>query len=429
MNLPAKQYKQLKNSNGFSRLLLILAMAALSAPFLRAAPAEQKISGMWDAVLVVKELEIPFRIEIAQDGGHVQGFFFDGDRKIGSTSGSFSDGKLTLDYDFLSSTLEAKLDGDTLTGNYHTKGSKGPGISFRAHRAGAALAGMANPPEVAGNWSMFHTSQDNSKLNVSWRLYLRQKGAEVSGAILKTSGDTGTLTGRWEGGKLTLSHFAGDRPLLFEAEQNPDGTLTITLNRQFKYIAARTAEASSKGIPDPPDTSKFTSAKDPNERFHFNFPDLDGKPVSDSDPRFHDKVVILTIGGTWCPNCHDEAPSMEELYKEYHARGLEVVGSFETDDDLTAAKPGVLAFMKRYGITFTMLVPGTPDQISEKLPQLVNLAVYPTTVILGRDGRVRKVHVGFASVATGEEHKRLIKEMHTTIEELLSEKPASTPAG
>src|SRR5258706_325797 len=83
--------------------------------------------------------------------------------------------------------------------------------------------------EIAGNWEMFRTAPENSKLAVSWRLYLRQSGSEASGAILKTSGDSGSLTGRWDGGKLVMSHFAGERPLLFEAQQNPDGTLAITL--------------------------------------------------------------------------------------------------------------------------------------------------------------------------------------------------------
>ena len=44
--------------------------------------------------------------------------------------------------------------------------------------------------------------------------------------------------------------------------------------------------------------------------------------------------MILAIGGSWCPNCHDEAPFLSELYKDYHARGLEIVGlMFENDPD------------------------------------------------------------------------------------------------
>ncbi len=232
---------------------------------------------------------------------------------------------------------------------------------------------------------------------------MRQSGAEVSGSILRVDGDTGYLIGRWQNGRLVLSHFSGEGPLLFEAKLNPDGTLAIALNRGADYVAVRKSEARAKGVPDPPDPSRYTSVKDPSVRFQFSFPGLDGKTVSNTDERFKGKVVLLAIGGSWCPNCHDEAPFLVELYKEFHARGLEIVGlMFELDDDPALARPRVGTFIKRYGIQYPMLLAGTPDDINQKIPQLVNFGAYPTTIYLGRDGRVRSVHAGFASQATGE---------------------------
>jgi thiol-disulfide isomerase/thioredoxin len=408
------------------RKVLLIGICLLAAIPLHAASG---ITGLWDADVVVNKAEIPFRFEIVQNGSQVQGFFFDGDRKIGSTSGSFQNATLTLNWDFLNTTLVATLDGSQLRGTYRNHRPKAKLMEFSARPFVPTSIGGTAAPRIAGSWEMFRTAPDNSKLPVSWHLYLRQSGSEVSGAILKTSGDTGTLTGRWRDGKLVMSHFAGERPLLFEATPNPDGTLAITLDRQFTYKAARTSEARSKGIPEPPDPSRFTSVKDPTEKFHFSGLGLDGKTVSDQDPRFQGKVVVLTIGGSWCPNCHDEAPFLVELYKEFHARGLEVVGLFfEQDPELEAARPQVLAFIKRYKIPYPMLVCGTPDQVAKKLPQLVNFGVYPTTIFLGRDGRVRSVHAGFASVATGEAHVQLEREERDLLKQLLAEKPQTERA-
>jgi len=394
-------------------VLLLVALPATSA---------SPIAGLWDAVVVADQVEIPFRFEIAQNGAQVQGFFFEGDRKIGSTSGAFENGKLKLEYDFLNTTFEATFDGDQFRGTYGSNGPNEKPLEIRGHRFAPVTAGTAETPQIAGNWVMHRTAQDNSKLDVSWRLYLRQSGSAVSGAILKTSGDTGALIGQWNGNVLVLSHFAGDRPLLFEARLNQDGTLSITLDRRFTYRAARTSEALAKGLPEPPDPSRFTSVKDPTAPFHFSGLTLDGRRMSDADPEFRGKAVVLEIGGTWCPNCHDEVPFLVALYKEFHARGLEVVGlSFELDPDLARARPRVLAFIKRYGVAFSMLVPGTPDEVASKLPQLVNFGVYPTTIFIGRDGRVRSVHAGFASAATGEEHERLEREERTLVEQLLME--------
>ena len=146
--------------------------------------------------------------------------------------------------------------------------------------------------------------------------------------------------------------------------------------------------------------------------------------VSNNDAAFRGKVVILAIGGSWCPNCHDEAPFLSELYGAYHARGLEIVGlMFENDPDPNVSRPRVQSFIKRYGVRYPMLIPGTPQMINEKLPQLINFGAYPTTIYLGRDGRVRSVHAGFASPATGAEHGRLKQELRELAEKLLAESP------
>ncbi len=383
-----------------------------------------RILGRWDAVVVVNNVEVPFRFEIAQNGHDVVGFFFEGSRKVASTSGRFENGALTLDYDFLNTVLEASVERDQLRGTYRNKRPNARPMEFRARRfAPVAAAAAGHAPQVGGEWAMYRTAQDASKLDVSWRLHLQQAGFEVSGAILKTSGDSGALVGRWRDGRLTMSHFAGDRPLVFEAQLNPDGTLSITLDQKFTYRAARNAERGAQGIPEPPDLSRFTGVRNPGEPFHFSGPDLDGTLVSDADARFRSRVVVLSIGGTWCPNCRDEAPSLIELYKEFHARGLEVVGLFfENDADPSKARPRVLSFITRYGVPFPILVAGTTDEAAAKLPQLVNFSAFPTTIVLGRDGQVRSVHAGFASTATGEAHAQLMREQHALVERLLAER-------
>src|SRR6476659_8524277 len=85
---------------------LFLAAAWLAAARLaQPAHAAAGVDGLWDAIVVANGVEIPFRFEIATKGESAQGFFFEGDRKVGSTSGRFADGALTLDYDFLNTTL------------------------------------------------------------------------------------------------------------------------------------------------------------------------------------------------------------------------------------------------------------------------------------------------------------------------------------
>jgi peroxiredoxin len=408
------------------RRILNVSALVLAAAVLAALPAvaQTGVNGLWDCIVVVNDVEIPFRYEIAVRGSEAQGFFFEGERRVGSSSGSFAGGALKIEYDHLNTTLEARLEGAELRGTYRNNRPNSRALEFRARRFTPVQADATDVPQVAGDWHMSRVQHERTapRDTRTWTLFLRQSGAEVSGSILRVDGDTGTLSGHWTNGKLVMSHFAGERPVHLEARLNADGTLAILLNGNANYIAARTLEARAKGIPEPPDPSRYTSVKDPTEPFRFNFPGLDGKLVSNEDARFQGKVLIATIGGSWCPNCHDEAPFLKELYDKYRSRGLEIVGlSFENDANPAAAHPRMQSYIRRYGIQFPMLLAGDTGEVAAKLPQIVNFGAFPTAVYVGRDGRVRSVHAGFASPATGEEHVRLKRELTELVERLLAE--------
>jgi thiol-disulfide isomerase/thioredoxin len=410
---------------------LVAALLVLCfAPSRRTVAAAASIDGLWDAVIVANDAEVPFRFEISTSDTEAHGFFFEGDQKIGSSAGRFADGKLALEYDHLNTVLDLTLDGERLVGTYRNRRPNARPQDVRMQRFVPVSLEESEPPSLAGSWEMRRVAEEISapRDTRTWHVFLRQSGAEVSGSILRIDGDTGTLMGHWREGKLRLSHFAGERPNLFEGTLNSDGTLAVTLNRTAHYLVVRSSEARTKGIPEPPDPSRYTSVKNPTIPFAFAFPDVNGRMVSHTDPEFRDKVVILSIGGSWCPNCHDEAPFLSELYRDYRSRGLEIVGvMFENDPDPKVSRPRVQSFIKRYNVQYPMLIAGTTQStptsktISEALPQIVNFGAYPTTMYLGRDGLVRSVHAGFASPATGAEHTRLKREIRELVERLLAE--------
>jgi thiol-disulfide isomerase/thioredoxin len=391
-------------------------MLALAALPTRA--SAQSLSGLWDASVVVNGgVEIPFRFEIAGSGAAIKGSFFNGDEKVTSTTGQFENGALVLSFDEYGTKVEASLKDGELDGQYN-RGTRGAPYPFHAKRFAPVAVGDKDIPSIAGLWNI-QVPGKSSKGEVAWQLIVRQAGAELSAAILRVDGDTGTLTGTYRDGKFVLSHFSGARPLRVEITRNADGTLALVQNKDNPLTAVPAANA--KGLPQPSDPSRFTSVKDPTEPFRFSFPGLDGRLVSNTDDKFRGKVVIVSISGSWCPNCHDEAPFLGELYKKYRSRGLEIVSlSFEEEAQLK--NPVRLrAFMKRYGIEYTVLIPGEPKELTDKVPQGVNLSSFPTTFFLGRDGRVRAVHAGFPGKASGVFHTQVKEEATATVERLLAE--------
>ncbi len=384
-----------------------------------AAAAAQTLTGAWDCTVTVGTNQIPFRMEFTSSGNAVSGNFFNGDERVPSTGGQLQDGALRLAFAQYGSSLEAKLSADGLDGRY---GKESRWYEFHAHPAVTARATTDEAPNIDGVWEI---ATKSAKGESAWHFIVNQKGAAVSASILRIDGDTGSLTGSWKDGRFLVSHFSGARPNLIEITPAADGSLHLLQNGRTQLTALRPATARAQGLGAPTDPFQHTGVKDPATPLQFTFPDLNGHAVALTDARFQNKVVVVAISGSWCPNCHDEAPFLEELYKKYRKQGLEVVAlSFEEAEQLQSLTR-LRAFIQQYGIDYTVLVPGEPGQLAEKLPQAQNLNSWPTTFFVGRDGRVRGVHAGFAGRASGEFYTQEKREVGELIEGLLAEATTS----
>jgi thiol-disulfide isomerase/thioredoxin len=420
-----------------SGLALLLACGSVG---LAATP----VDGRWDAQLVQKDTIIPFRLDISGEGASLKGTLYDGFRPYEhTTSAKFNDGKLVLNIEHYLTAITANVKDGMLVGDVVVQ-NRGNTAEYQfvasRHDEKAAAAARAVPaPVIAGAWEIPLTTP-SSKGEKAFRFIVEQKGAEVAASILRVDGDTGAYTGVFNDGKWILSHYDGSRPGVIVVTPKPDGTLDVLQGSQRaqrtegayasapdgRYVPAlvayRPEAARAKGLPEPANHLAHTTPRDAKEKFTFNFPDVDGKDVSQADPFFNGNVILAIVTGTWCPNCHDEAQYLVELDKKYRDKGLSIVAlnfeEVEQQESLTRAK----AFIKQYGVNYPYLLAGAPEEMWEKVPQLLNLNTWPATVFIGRDGTVRAVHAGFASASTGDFRKRQDKEFTNRIEELLAEK-------
>jgi hypothetical protein len=67
------------------------------------------------------------------------------------------------------------------------------------------------------------------------------------------------------------------------------------------------------------------------------------------------------------------------------------------------------------------------DEAGKKLPMLQKFYGFPTTVIVDRNGHVRKIHTGFSGPATGEHYRQFADEFKTNLDQLLAEDSAAEP--
>lgn len=390
----------------------------------------QSLSGRWDASITVDGNTIPFRLDVSGDENHLIGTLFNGDQKETTTSAKVENGEIVLYFDHYLTTIRAtprdgKLAGK-VEGHYFSESQYIGSYPFEAKPYSPPSSTSVNTPSIAGNWEIPFESAKGEK---SWRFIVQQSGPDISASILRVDGDTGALTGSYRDGKYVLSHFDGSRPLVVSVTPAKDGTLEIALNGAYspkdKLVAYRPEVARAKGLPEPANYETHTTVRNPNEPFAFSFPDVNGQVVSNTDAKFKNKVVLAIVTGTWCPNCHDEAQYLVQLYKKYHDRGLEIVAlDFEEPDQQDALKRE-RAFVKQYGVQYTYLIAGAPTEMWEKVPQAVNLNTWPATFFIGRDGLVKHIHAGYAAPASGEFHRQLKAEFTDNIERLLAQQPSA----
>jgi thiol-disulfide isomerase/thioredoxin len=383
-------------------------------------------TGTWTGSATVKGQSVPLTLQVDGSSVGLKGALLNGPERSIASSTTFTGNHLVLTFNYYAKTLDATLDHGVLTGTFGSTAPESVATRLPITLKAASSVAETLPAGVSidGDWEVAVRS---AKGESAWQLRIDTSGGKRAHAVIqRIDGDTGSLYGSYDptSKKVRFSHFTAAGPALYTVALQPDGTLLLSnaLNdKQTDLVARRPAEARKENLPTTTDPTQQTTVKNPAEPLRFSAPDLSGKVISNTDPQFDGKVVIVAVGGSWCPNCHDEAPFLESLYKQFHGRGLEIVNlSFEEADQLK--DPTRLhAFINKYGITYTVLVAGQPDQLNEKLTQFNDLNCWPTSVFVGRDGRVKEVHAGFAGPANPAAHEELKKDVTALVEQLLSE--------
>lgn len=247
----------------------------------------------------------------------------------------------------------------------------------------------------------------------------KQNGNTLSGTFLRPSGDSRYTEGLIEGNQFSLSIFIGYSPLMYTGTINADGSIT---GKQIGLKTVQTFTAVKNENAKLPDAYSLTAVKEKESRFNFAFKNAAGKTITLDDPRYKNKPVIVTIGGTWCPNCADEAAFLSSWYRKNQKRGIEVIAiQFEIMDNFNYAQQQMLRFKKRFNIPYEQVFGGLAENeaVQKALPALEKFISYPTTLFIDRKGVIRKVHTGFSGPATGKFYTDLIRSFNEEADLLL----------
>ncbi len=414
--------------------LRLVAIALLVLPTVGSGQSSPTLvkTGQYRAVLKTRGGELPFGLDIqpSADKKTYTVFALNGDERLPMDPATVEGDSLRIPMALFDSELKAKIEGNRLRGVWRRRRRRAVGqyqtLPFDA-QLGYTRRFVADDKSagasLTGKWATDFGNKAGGVDTVNAVGVFGQRGNRVTGTFLTPTGDYRYLDGNVVGDSLFLSCFDGSHLFLFKAKHNP---ATKTLTGGFWSGVAGYEPWAARFDPNAklPDPAKLTYLKPGAKTLTFQFPEPNGKPVSLADPRFKNKVTIVQILGSWCPNCMDETNFLSPWYKRNRQRGVEVVGlAFERSADMTESGPKIERMKQRFQIDYPVVLAGTNDkaQAGKALPDLNAVVAFPTTLFIDKKGQVRHIHTGFSGPGTGAYYDQYVDEFNRLIDKLLTE--------
>lgn len=380
------------------------------------------VLGDWQLQLDLGENTLPIGISLKQEAGQYSVFVRNADEIINVSDVSIVEDSITMRMPLYDSDFKGILHDKTHFSGVWTNYLRGRDyrVPFQAH-AGNHPRFINESPlfDVSGTWGVEFSP--NAKGGYPAIGLFQQEGSRVTGTFITETGDYRYLEGVVDEDSLKLSCFDGSHAFLFKARIGEDsiiGKFWSGTHWSEPWQAWRDQNASLSH----PDS--LTYLKEGYDMADFSFKDLDGGWVSPKSPDYDNKVLLVQIMGTWCPNCVDETRLLNELYSDFNGRGLEVIAlAFERANDKRLAINGLQNFRSTLGIEYPIAYAGhsSKDSASIKLPFLNHVMSYPTCIVIDRHGVVRKIRTGFYGPGTGEHYTHYRNSITEFIEQLLEE--------
>ena len=407
--------------------LLALSLASVLVFFSACQPKEEASlnSGHWRATLDLNGHPLSFDLELLISPGTptLEAIIINGEEQITIPENRLTSDSLILRLPVFNTEIKASIiQGDSLHGFFYDysrpNNYKIPFTAIYGDLPRFAGKVEGSPIEVGGKWEAVFGIPEIQTPAIG---IFEQEGHRVMGTFLTETGDYRYLDGIADHEQLRLSAFDGSHVFLFEATLEGDslkGSFLSGTHWEERWVAEKNPEASLRD----PDSLAFL--KEGFESLSFTFPDLDSNMVSLTDPQYQDKVVIVQLMGSWCPNCMDETRFLSEIYDQYHEEGLEIIAlAYERLKNFDQAVASVKRMKDHFNTPYPFLIAGSSSktEAAETLPMLNTVLAFPTTIFVDRNGRVRKVHTGFRGPGTGKFYHQFVDQTKSFLDKLLSE--------
>lgn len=377
--------------------------------------------GVYRAELTVQDNQIlPFIFEVENETSIK---IFNADEIIEVDEITYENDSVRIQPPVFEGYIIAAIKDEVLTGSF-VKESLDRVVPFKASKSSKRFFTKSEKTSsnITGVWETVFTHQSEEDKYIAKGIFT-QKGNKVAGTFRTTTGDYRFLEGVMDTDSLRLSVFDGAHAFLFQAkvtDSTMSGIFYSGNHWKTTFIAKRNDQYEL------PSANELTFLKEGYDRFDFSFENENGELISLQDNQFQNRVVLVQVMGSWCPNCLDESKYYTQYLQEHPNDDLKFVAlAFENAKTKDIAWERIRRLKERIQVPYPILLAqyGTSDKklAQEKLPMLNHVLSYPTTIYIEKKGKVRKIHTGFNGPATGQKYLDFKKEFEGFVSQLLKE--------
>lgn len=376
-----------------------------------------------------KSLFIPFNFEIKEDSLHqLQMIVMNADEKIIFDQIELGRDPKTGDDTFrinlapYDACLKGVFQEDKLRGYFVVLDKPNYFMPFEAHYGPVHRFKKLPLPaaiNISGDYQVMFTDTTGDSFAAVGEF--EQIGTKVKGTFRTETGDFRFLQGEMDSTNLLLSCFDGSHAFLFKAIVSGDSIVGKFYSGKHYYanwIAYKTTSPRLRSA----DSISFT--KIPENEFKFKFMTPDSQWIDFNDEFYKDKIKVVQVLGSWCPNCRDESEFINQYLSEFPQDKLQFVGlAFERKGEPQSVMNRISSYRKNLKLKYPIAYGGIAnrDTAASVLGNLNGIFAFPTTLFIDRRNHIYKIHTGFDGPATSQ-FENYKKEFHETIEFLLKQK-------
>jgi thiol-disulfide isomerase/thioredoxin len=410
-------------SSRISLPLLLGGISALTAAGVAAA-SQHPLSGRWTGLLTTPGGDIRFELTLLETSAGWQAQIRNGTETQQVTASLDGGGQLRLAFPHFDAEIVASLEEQRLIGGYRRRRSATEWAQqkFKAVRPKPESAPPAEDHAAAipdGQWSVRFSSSSDPAVAI----FRQETDGTRWATILTTLGDYRFLSCRAVDARtFEMSVFDGGHAFLFRAVHQADGSLSGDFWSGNHWHETWTAAADNTAeLPDP---LKLTTTQQAVSLADLHVRHLSGAATTLADDAFAGQARIISLFGSWCPNCHDASAFLAELHQQYAPAGLTIIGvAFEVTGDFERDSRQVRKYVERFNVPWPVVIGGQADKqlASQSFPLLDAVRAYPTMIFIDSSDNVAAVYTGFNGPATGAAHGRMKEQLHGIVRRLLQQ--------